>query len=155
CRGKNFVGSHEEEGRSDSDERDDSGTSSVEQQWLERWSFGVSPAPFGLGLTDTAFWALSHREVQALRKRFVEHRQLQITLIAGLRADVRNAAGWTKSNKEPWQPWDLGAPEPTRRDVLRRLRSPSKEQVRSYFQSRFPDKSKPKVSVLGGLNGQV
>src|SRR5262249_8973576 len=36
-----------------------------EARWLTLWAYATSP--HGLGLTDSAFWALSYREFDALR----------------------------------------------------------------------------------------
>jgi hypothetical protein len=107
-----------------------------------------------LGLTDDAFWQFSHREIMALRRRFLEHQKLQITLTAGIRADVRNAAGWTKDDKSAWQTWDFGADEPKASQVRPYARI-SKERARSYFEARFGKRMKgEKKSVLDGLQGQ-
>lgn len=143
---KNFVGAGEE-GRTDSDSNRDGQPRSVEDLWLERWAFGTALPPYGLGLANDFFWALSHREVAALRKRFIDHRKMDITLTAGLRADIRNAAGWKKENGQPWYPWDFGADEP----VEAPQRGISKEVLKSRLIGRFGPKGK---SVLSTLKGQ-
>lgn len=124
---------------------------------MDRWAFGVSPAPYGLGLTDSAFWEMSHREVFALRKRFIDHQKFQIAMLANLRADVRNSAGSTKQDGSAWQAWDLGADEPKKEQVRRTV---SPDRARSYLRSRYGkrmvnQKGEKLRSVLDGVVGQT
>ncbi len=110
----------------------------------------------GLGLTDVELWSLTHRQFAALRRRWTEERKFQITLTAGVRADVRNAAGWTKDDKSAWQVWDFGADEPPAWKV-RPYAKITKERARSYFEARFGKRMKggeKGKSVLDGLVGQ-
>ena len=70
-----------------------------EAYWLELWAYGTSP--YGLGLTEAAFWGLGFREFDALRKQHRKHLE-RWALEQAMTANI-----WRKPDTPPFAPSDF------------------------------------------------
>ncbi len=159
--GKIFVGSGSSGADTDKTEAAGSSSDSIEEQWLKRWAFGVSPD--GLGLSDERFWDLTHCEIAALREIWIQKHKHHKNEFATLRADLFNSNGAQRQDGQQWTREHFGGDPIPKQDPRKRwnhqeLRTRIKqvfgEDGKSFAKQKKLKPGEKPVRVIDTLKGQ-